>query len=197
VRFGSEAECKDALVNMNGQLCGNRPMKLNAAQKKVQATLPIAAYNPVLDCSDPNNTTIFVGGLTSNVTQEALRAHFQGFGELVSVKVLPDRGCGFVQFQHRQCAIAAFSLHGSALGNSIIRLSWGKRGDTTGSLTSVAPNQAIYNPLSWTSACTPSPMYPNIQVAEDSKNAALMQMRIEPLLGEWQWRMNHGIMFEE
>ncbi|KAK8544304.1 hypothetical protein V6N13_034666 [Hibiscus sabdariffa] len=45
-----------------------------------------------------SNTTIFVGGLDPNVTEEDLRQPFSQYGEIVSVKIPVGKGCGFVQF---------------------------------------------------------------------------------------------------
>lgn len=44
---------------------------------------------------------IFVGGLDSDVTDEELRQSFTEFGEVVSVKIPPGKGCGFVQLSDR------------------------------------------------------------------------------------------------
>lgn len=44
---------------------------------------------------------IFVGGLDSDVSDEDLRQAFSQFGEVVSVKIPPGKGCGFVHFADR------------------------------------------------------------------------------------------------
>ncbi|XP_073101023.1 RNA-binding protein L [Elaeis guineensis] len=77
--------------------------------------------------NDPNNTTIFVGGLDSNVTEEVLRQVFSPYGELVHVKIPVGKHCGFVQFANRACAEEALlMLQGTQLGGQNIRLSWGR-----------------------------------------------------------------------
>ncbi|GBG91306.1 hypothetical protein CBR_g52192 [Chara braunii] len=76
---------------------------------------------------DPNNTTIFVGGLDSTVTEDELRTHFQQYGEIGYVKIPYGKGCGFVQFLHRAHAEDALTrLHGSVIGQQAVRLSWGR-----------------------------------------------------------------------
>ncbi|KAH7545761.1 hypothetical protein FEM48_Zijuj01G0128000 [Ziziphus jujuba var. spinosa] len=77
--------------------------------------------------SDPNNTTIFVGNLDSNVTDDHLRQVFSQYGELVHVKIPAGKRCGFVQFADRSCAEEALRiLNGTQLGGQNIRLSWGR-----------------------------------------------------------------------
>ncbi|GBG78081.1 hypothetical protein CBR_g26019 [Chara braunii] len=76
---------------------------------------------------DPNNTTIFVGGLDSTVSEDELRTHFQQYGEIGYVKIPYGKGCGFVQFLHRAHAEDALTrLHGTVIGQQAVRLSWGR-----------------------------------------------------------------------
>ncbi|KWU44619.1 RNA-binding domain-containing protein, partial [Rhodotorula sp. JG-1b] len=76
---------------------------------------------------DPNNTTVFVGGLPACISEETLKSFFHHFGDITYCKIPPGKGCGFVQFVRRQDAELAiakmndFPIH----GKSRIRLSWG------------------------------------------------------------------------
>ena len=56
---------------------------------------------------DPSNTTLFIGGLSSSVTEEDLRVLFGRYGDIVYTKIPPGKGCGFVQFVQRPAAEAA------------------------------------------------------------------------------------------
>jgi len=49
---------------------------------------------------------IFVGSLDLNVSEEELKQNFLQFGEIVSVKIPPGKGCGFVQFGTRFSSIS-------------------------------------------------------------------------------------------
>ncbi|PWZ23395.1 Polyadenylate-binding protein RBP45B [Zea mays] len=80
------------------------------------------------NCSenDPNNTTVFVGGLDSNVDEEYLRQIFTLYREISYVKIPVGKHCGFVQFTSRSCAEEAIQmLNGSQIGGQKARLSWG------------------------------------------------------------------------
>lgn len=63
---------------------------------------------------------LFIGNLSYNTTEEGLKAFFEEFGPLVSVKIPTDRetgrsrGFGFVEFQERERAEAAMSARNGA-----------------------------------------------------------------------------------
>ncbi|KAK1440057.1 hypothetical protein QVD17_05882 [Tagetes erecta] len=132
VRFGDESEQIRAMSEMNGVLCSSRPMRIGPAATKSGAgggmqRAPYQSAQGSEGDSDPNNTTIFVGGLDPSVSEDALRQVFGQFGELVHVKIPMGKRCGFVQFANRQCAEQALShLNGTELGGQNVRLSWGR-----------------------------------------------------------------------
>ncbi|KAI9598326.1 hypothetical protein BDF19DRAFT_382537 [Syncephalis fuscata] len=77
--------------------------------------------------TDPNNTTVFVGGLTGYTTEDDLRTSFSAIGEVTYVKIPPGKNCGFVQFLHRAHAEKAIvQMNGCTIGTSRVRLSWGR-----------------------------------------------------------------------
>ncbi|KAI5285065.1 hypothetical protein KEM55_000798, partial [Ascosphaera atra] len=101
--------------------------------------------------TDPNNTTVFVGGLSGYVTEDELRSFFQGFGEITYVKIPPGKGCGFVQFVQRHAAEMAINqMQGYPIGNSRVRLSWGRSQNNSG------PAGTPYRPA------PPPPIYPGM-----------------------------------
>ncbi|KAJ0966155.1 hypothetical protein J5N97_027293 [Dioscorea zingiberensis] len=135
VRFGDLNEQTRAMTEMNGAYCSTRAMRIGpAASKKSgdtqQQYATKASYQPTQGAeseNDPNNTTIFVGGLDSSVTEDLLRQTFSNYGELVHVKIPAGKRCGFVQFANRASAEEALKLlHGTLLGGQNIRLSWGR-----------------------------------------------------------------------
>lgn len=104
---------------------------------------PYGGFNPATQMNqftDPNNTTVFVGGLSGYVTEDELRSFFQGFGEITYVKIPPGKGCGFVQFVHRHAAEMAINqMQGYPIGNSRVRLSWGRSQNNSGVGTPYRP----------------------------------------------------------
>ncbi|KAK9268012.1 hypothetical protein L1049_010451 [Liquidambar formosana] len=133
VRFGDESEQLRAMNEMNGMLCSTRAMRIGPATTKKTVggqQYPKASYQStqgIQNENDPNNTTIFVGGLDSNVTDDHLKQVFGQYGELAHVKIPVGKRCGFVQFNERSCAEEALrGLDGTQLGGQNIRLSWGR-----------------------------------------------------------------------
>ncbi|KAL0412534.1 UNVERIFIED_CONTAM: Polyadenylate-binding protein RBP47 [Sesamum radiatum] len=142
VRFGDENEKSRAITEMNGVYCSSRPMRIGVATPKKpspqqlyssQAMVLSGGYatngaGPVGHSeSDSSNTTVFVGGLDSDVTDEQLRESFIPYGEVVSVKIPAGKGCGFVQFANRSNAEDAIQrLNGTVIGKQTVRLSWGR-----------------------------------------------------------------------
>eukprot|EP00898_Chlorokybus_atmophyticus_P000822 jgi/Chlat1/1740/Chrsp13S02170 len=139
VRFGEEMERDRALTEMNGQYCLSRPMRISVATPKRQVTgtpttplaIPSAASAsvPTTPTGDPDlaNTTVFVGGLDSSITEEHLKQYFEPFGDIIYVKIPIGKGCGFVQYSTRSSAEQAIAqMHGQVVGSQTLRLSWGK-----------------------------------------------------------------------
>ncbi|KAK4759259.1 hypothetical protein SAY87_022390 [Trapa incisa] len=134
VKFADESEQLRAMNEMNGVFLSTRPMRIGLAASKKTATgqqyTTKASYQSTQFSqveTDPNNKTVFVGGLDPNVTDDHLRQVFGQYGEIVSVKIPPGKRCGFVQFTDRSCAEEAIRvLNGTLLGGQSIRLSWGR-----------------------------------------------------------------------
>ncbi|ORZ22162.1 hypothetical protein BCR42DRAFT_458946 [Absidia repens] len=99
-------------------------------QQQTQARyhqLALQAPALVQQPTDPSNTTVFVGGLSAPLHEDELRQYFSPFGEVTYVKIPPGKGCGFVQYVSRQSAeMAIESMNGFQIGQSRIRLSWGR-----------------------------------------------------------------------
>nr|GMC47463.1 polyadenylate-binding protein RBP45 [Ipomoea batatas] len=126
VKFGDESEQVRALTEMNGVLCSTRPMRIGPAANKQTVGTQQKAFLCTLFKSH-SNAQIFVGGLDPNVTEEHLRQVFSPYGELVHIKIVAGKRCGFVQFATRASAEQALSsLQGTQLGEQNIRLSWGR-----------------------------------------------------------------------
>ncbi|KAI3682881.1 hypothetical protein L1987_83217 [Smallanthus sonchifolius] len=133
VKFGDETEQLHAMTEMNGRLCSTRPMRIGPAANKNPVggqQYPKASYQNTQGTQneeDLNNTTIFVGGLDPNVTEDLLKQVFSQYGQLVHVKIPIGKRCGFVQFADRSCAEEALRmLQGTQLGGQTVRLSWGR-----------------------------------------------------------------------
>eukprot|EP00890_Picochlorum_soloecismus_P004348 jgi/Picsp_1/4914/NSC_02278-R1_protein len=142
VRFSAENERNLALTTMNGHFLSNRPIRVSLATAKKNAILAQQSLmtQPHPSDLDPTNTTLFIGGLSSQVVEEQLRALFSQFGDIIYVKIPQGKGCGFVQFVLRAAAEHAMAaMNGRILGNSAMRISWGRSSSRSAS----QPGQGI------------------------------------------------------
>ncbi|KAG7884692.1 hypothetical protein KL938_001819 [Ogataea parapolymorpha] len=152
VKFLNETDQKRALIEMQGYVLLGRPIRVSTASKSqtnaaanssfasampsqdglgqlkvnvpsLPQTAPLQYYN------DPNNTTVFIGGLNVPISEMQLRALFSRYGDISYVKIPPGKNCGFVQFFHRASAEMAISeMQGYDIGGGCrIRVSWGAR----------------------------------------------------------------------
>lgn len=192
VRFSDENDQQRALTEMQGVYCGNRPMRISTATPKNKGPgvgapnmgmpgpagmyppmggPPMGFYGapqPMNQFTDPNNTTVFVGGLSGYVTEDELRSFFQGFGEITYVKIPPGKGCGFVQFVQRHAAEMAINqMQGYPIGNSRVRLSWGRSQNNSG------PAGSPYRP-----APPPPPMYPSMGMPPAHQYGGFAPMKV-------------------
>ncbi|XP_042494176.1 polyadenylate-binding protein RBP47-like isoform X2 [Macadamia integrifolia] len=139
VRFGDESERSRAISEMNGVYCSSRAMRVGVATPRKSSAYQQqyssqggyasngASAQGLQSDGDSGNTTIFVGGLDSSVTDEDLRQAFSQYGEIASVKIPLGKGCGFVQFANRSHAEEALQrLNGTVIGKQTVRLSWGR-----------------------------------------------------------------------
>jgi hypothetical protein len=81
--------------------------------------------------TDPNVSTFFVGNVDgSNVSEEQLRAAFHRFADVDHVKIISDRGFGFVGFRTRvgaeETARRLLSLGKLVVNGVELKLAWSK-----------------------------------------------------------------------
>lgn len=57
--------------------------------------------------ADESITTLFVGGVTSEMTSEELTDKMSPYGKVLKVDLLPKNSCGFVRFNQRESAVKA------------------------------------------------------------------------------------------
>ncbi|MEW5299784.1 MAG: hypothetical protein WDW38_010879 [Sanguina aurantia] len=146
VRFGSEVERDRCLVEMNGAFIASRPIRVSLAiakrnpavgmnvgpggeeRRQLPATIPGGTSQfPSSQPGDADNTTLFIGGLSTGVTEEQLRGTFSHYGDIIYTKIPMGKGCGFVQFVERKAAEYAMAeLNGSNVGGGAMRISWGR-----------------------------------------------------------------------
>lgn len=71
---------------------------------------------------DPNNTSLYIGGIGAVTTEEDLRLALEPYGQINSVKLIPKSRCAFVDFKDRLGAEAAFTGCGGTVAIGSARL---------------------------------------------------------------------------
>ena len=67
-------------------------MLLNTAQQNPKLDL-----NVVMNQSTQSNCTVYVGGCMSGLTDQLMRDAFSEYGNIVEIRVFPDKGYAFVK----------------------------------------------------------------------------------------------------
>lgn len=76
---------------------------------------------------DPSNTTVFVGGLRSEVSEQTLFTLFKPFGTIQQIKIPSGKNCGFLKYSTREEAEEAIqAMEGFIIGGNRVRLGWGR-----------------------------------------------------------------------
>jgi len=84
--------------------------------------------NNMAGANDPNNMTVFIGGIDASITYDLLKSYFSPYGEIVSVKIPLGKGCAFVEYTNHESAAKAIKELGTTplLGTCQARLAWGR-----------------------------------------------------------------------
>ncbi|OWK51144.1 Nucleolysin TIA-1 [Lonchura striata] len=92
------------------------------------------SYDEVVTQSSPSNCTVYCGGVTSGLTEQLMRQTFSPFGQIMEIRVFPDKGYSFVRFSsHESAAHAIVSVNGTTIEGHVVKCYWGKEtADTAG-----------------------------------------------------------------
>lgn len=163
VNFSDPLEQNNALIEMQGVILNGRAIKLGPGSRSQGGSSTVTSSGsssnnntvkiptrhsnngilpfigniqtwPIMNhFTDPNNSTVFIGGLSSQVNEYELRSLFEPFGEIVYINIPMGKGCGFIQYVKRESGeMAINSMQGFPIGNSRIRLSWGRSAKQSG-----------------------------------------------------------------
>uniref|UniRef100_A0A5K4F2J4 Nucleolysin TIA-1/TIAR n=1 Tax=Schistosoma mansoni TaxID=6183 RepID=A0A5K4F2J4_SCHMA len=131
VAYATRQEAERAIRIMNGQIIGTRAIRTNWAVRKDPADQakdhrPLN-YLEVFNASSSTNTTIYVGGITNELTEKLLQDSFKQFGEIKEIRIFKDKGFSFIRFDSHVAATQAIvTMHGKIVGDQACKCSWGK-----------------------------------------------------------------------
>ncbi|XP_063304726.1 cytotoxic granule associated RNA binding protein TIA1 isoform X1 [Pelobates fuscus] len=134
VSFFNKWDAENAIAQMGGQWLGGRQIRTNWATRKppapkstYESTTKQLSYDEVVNQSSPSNCTVYCGGVTSGLTEQLMRQTFSPFGQIMEVRVFPDKGYSFVRFNaHESAAHAIVSVNGTTIEGHVVKCYWGK-----------------------------------------------------------------------
>ncbi|KAI9485272.1 MAG: hypothetical protein EXX96DRAFT_474398 [Benjaminiella poitrasii] len=131
VTYREKAEANQAIASMNGELLGSRNIRVNWASQKTDTPPPRPGqqlpYETVVQQTPNYVTSVYVGNLPPNVSDNELVQPFQRFGFIQEVKLQADKGFAFVKLDtHQNAANAIVHLQGMIINGREAKLSWGK-----------------------------------------------------------------------
>ncbi|XP_068709329.1 nucleolysin TIAR-like isoform X3 [Montipora foliosa] len=128
VSFLKKEDAEKAMREMKGAQLKGRPIRTNwAARKAAPQTLKPQTKDEIARQSSLYNSTVYVGNLPPNCTDDTLRQNFSQFGQIYDVKIFPEKFYGFIKFYtHDQALEAIFQSQRMVLGDNLLKCSWGK-----------------------------------------------------------------------
>ncbi|XP_078449401.1 cytotoxic granule associated RNA binding protein TIA1-like isoform X2 [Lampetra fluviatilis] len=133
VSFFQKLDAENAIQQMGGQWLGGRQIRTNWATRKPPAPKGSQdnpkhlSFEEVLNQSSPTNCTVYCGGITQGLTEQLMRQTFLLFGQILEIRVFPDKGYSFIRFAtHESAAHAIVSVNGSTIEGFSVKCFWGK-----------------------------------------------------------------------
>ncbi|XP_075703856.1 nucleolysin TIAR isoform X1 [Rhinoderma darwinii] len=140
VSFYNKLDAENAIVHMGGQWLGGRQIRTNWATRKppapksTQESFSLTSGNSkqlrfedVVNQSSPKNCTVYCGGIGCGLTDQLMRQTFGVFGQIMEIRVFPEKGYSFVRFSsHDSAAHAIVSVNGTTVEGHMVKCYWGK-----------------------------------------------------------------------
>uniref|UniRef100_I3JVP6 Nucleolysin TIAR n=1 Tax=Oreochromis niloticus TaxID=8128 RepID=I3JVP6_ORENI len=134
VSFYNKLDAENAIINMSGQWLGGRQIRTNWATRKPPAPKSTQdngskqlRFDDVVNQSSPQNCTVYCGGIQSGLSEHLMRQTFSPFGQIMEVRVFPEKGYSFIRFSsHDSAAHAIVSVNGTVIEGHVVKCFWGK-----------------------------------------------------------------------
>jgi len=121
VNFEEEAAAKQAKEQLHNTIIGSQYIVIHYRQPEH------AKSNEGNFVLNQPSTALWIGNVSEQVTEEELRAEFEQYGKIESIRLIRNKTCAFVNFNSIEEASAALhALQGKKLGNMAIKINFGK-----------------------------------------------------------------------
>lgn len=170
VSFVKKADAENAIAAMNGQWLGSRSIRTNWSTRKPppprtdRVRPPTNNKQPTFDevynQSSPTNCTVYCGGFTNGITDEAVQSLFAPFGTIQDIRVFKDKGYAFIKFTTKEAATHAIEgVHNKEINGQIVKCFWGKESGDPNAMNSAGNMNANNTNQSGAAAQYPGYMY--------------------------------------
>ncbi|XP_062376076.1 nucleolysin TIAR isoform X2 [Sardina pilchardus] len=140
VSFYNKLDAENAIVHMGGQWLGGRQIRTNWATRKPPApknaqesSSKQLRFEDVVNQSSPQNCTVYCGGIQSGLSEHLMRQTFSPFGQIMEIRVFPEKGYSFIRFStHESAAHAIVSVNGTTIEGHVVKCYWGKESPDMG-----------------------------------------------------------------
>ncbi|OLY85323.1 Nucleolysin TIA-1 [Smittium mucronatum] len=138
VNFSSHDVAIDFIGKMDGSLINSRPVKVNWAYNSANNNRNVNKrfynnrnqnldYDTVFSQTSPHNNIIYCGNLSQYTQQDHLLRLFVQYGNVIDIRMQPNRGFAFVKMDNHQDATSSIvNINGMFLNGKNIVCSWGK-----------------------------------------------------------------------
>ncbi|PIO77761.1 hypothetical protein TELCIR_00102 [Teladorsagia circumcincta] len=179
VSYPLKENAEKAISSMNGHWLGRRAIRTNwATRRPADEAREKLTFEQVFNSTKPDNTSVYVGNVNPNTTENDLREPFSVHGEITEVRLFKAQGYAFVRYERKECATnAIMDMNGKEIGGNTIRCSWGR-------MQQVAPTTQVLPDLS--PLLTPSFLPSTIAVPNMFYNPFYPQVYNPSLIPQWQ-----------
>lgn len=135
VSYPRREEAERAIEQMNGQWLGRRTIRTNWATRKPADGATGQAFNrptmeEVLSQTTRDNTSVYVGNMPPNASEDEIRKVFGRFGSITDIRHFKAQGYSFVKFDTKEAAARAIiEMNSGEMMGQVIKCSWGKSND--------------------------------------------------------------------
>lgn len=145
VSFLKKEDAEKAMREMKGAQLKGRLIRTNWAARKATPQTKPQTMEEIARQTSPYNSTVYVGNLPPNCTDDTLRQNFSQFGQIYDIKIFPEKFYGFIKFYtHDQALEAIYQSQRMVLGDNLLKCSWGKENAEINNAQSMQQWQQYY-----------------------------------------------------
>ena len=127
-------------------MVGRRAVRTNWATRRTPEDEKKAlSYDQIYNATPADNTTVYLGNLNSNTTEETVRETFCKFGVIKEIRMFAQQNYGFVTYETKEAATKAIlEMSFEDLDGQMLRCSWGRPAEPNVSMIFLDINKIFF-----------------------------------------------------